>query len=197
MKKVMFCLSVLLSSSLFSLGQTITVLEGSLSPLKGQSSISLEFTYNNTGVGKFEKEADYIAQKKSDYNSKTPGRGDTWATAWEDDKQTRYKPRFVQMFNERGLQIKDGAAYTLIFNTTFMEPGFNAGWPIRKNASISGDAIIVETSNKNNVIAKISVKDAPGRAYAGADFDTGVRIQEAYAMAGRELGKFISSKIKK
>ena len=185
----------LLCFSLSGFAQKIKLVEGDLAPLKGQTSVGLELTYKNTRVGKFDKEADYIAQKTSDYNAKEPGKGDTWAKAWEDDKTSRYKQRFTEMFAERAFPIKDGSTYTVIFNTTFIEPGFNVG-VMRRNALINGEALIVETANKNKVIAKITVEKAPGRTFGGYDFDTGLRIQEAYAMAGRELGDFIKSKTK-
>ena len=82
------------------------------------------------------------------------------------------------------------AKYTLIFNTLRTEPGYNVVIS-RKDASIDGEANIVETANPSNVIATISVKNAPGRIFGGYDYDTGVRLQEAYATAGKKLGKFI------
>ncbi len=185
----------ILCFSITAFGQKIKLVDGDLSPLKGQTSVGLEMTYNGTRVGKFEKEADYIAQKKSDYNEKEPGKGDNWAKSWEDDKTSRYKPRFTEMFTERAFPIKDDSKYTVIFNTTFIEPGFNVG-VMRRNAMINGEALIVETANKSHVIAKITLEKAPGRTFGGYDYDTGLRIQESYAMAGRELGKFIKSKIK-
>jgi hypothetical protein len=37
---------------------------------------------------------------------------------------------------------------------------------------------------------------APGRVFGGLDFDTGVRLTEAYATSGKKLGRFIKSEIK-
>ena len=54
-----------------------------------------------------------------------------------------------------------------------------------------GEAWIVETADKSKVIAKISIQKAPGRTFGGYDFDTGERIAESYADAGKALGKFI------
>ena len=61
-------------------------------------------------------------------------------------------------------------------------------------AEIDGEALIVETANPSNVIARISVLNCPGRTFGGNDYDTGERIQEAYAVAGKGLGKFIKDK---
>jgi hypothetical protein len=97
-------------------------------------------------------------------------------------------------FVKRGVNCKVGqdleATYTVIFKTTFIEPGFNVG-VARKNASINAEAIFVESANPENVLAKVSIENSPGRDAMGYDFDTGYRIQEAYAKAGKELVYFI------
>jgi hypothetical protein len=176
--------------------QKLKVTEGSLSALKGQTEVNTEFTYEGLKVGKFDNEADYIQKKTTEYNSKEAGRGDTWAKTWKDDREARYEPKFAELFNEHG-SIKSvhnkSAKYTLIFKTNFIEPGFNVGvW--RKNASMDGEVWIVETASPDKAVAKISVEKAQGRVFGGYDFDTGVRIAEAYADAGKALGQFIKSK---
>ena len=54
---------------------------------------------------------------------------------------------------------------------------------------------IVETANPAHVTAMLSVDNAPGRIFGGFDFDTGTRLQECYAMAGKNVAKFINKKI--
>ncbi|MEP7107248.1 MAG: hypothetical protein ABI760_04685 [Ferruginibacter sp.] len=49
----------------------------------------------------------------------------------------------------------------------------------------------METANKSKIIAIISVDNALGRTFGGYDYDTGLRIGEAYADAGKALGKYI------
>lgn len=171
--------------------QKIKVLEGSIDAVKAESSINLEYTYDNMSVGKFDKEEDYIAKKKEDYNNKEAGRGDTWAKAWVDDRKNRFEPKFEELFTEYSDKSNSKKAkYTLIFKTIFTEPGYNVG-VMRKNAQINAIALIVETANPANVIAKISVDKALGRTFGGYDFDTGGRIAEAYADAGKALGKYL------
>ncbi len=171
--------------------QKIKVLEGSIDAVKAESSINLEYTYDNMSVGKFDKEEDYIAKKKEDYNNKEAGRGDTWAKAWVDDRESRFEPKFEELFTEYSDKSNSKKAkYTLIFKTIFTEPGYNVG-VMRKNAQINAIALIVETANPANVVAKISVDKALGRTFGGYDFDTGGRIAEAYADAGKALGKYL------
>jgi hypothetical protein len=42
----------------------------------------------------------------------------------------------------------------------------------RENAKINMDAVIVETANKDKVLAKIAIEKSPGGAWYGNDFDT-------------------------
>ena len=172
--------------------QHIKLLEGSLSALKDEKTISTEFTYNDMRVGKYDKESEYIEEKKADYNKKESGKGDTWAKNWVGDRKYKFEPKFNELFEKYSeMTVKPGAKYTLVFNTNFIEPGFNIGIT-RKSAQINGDVLIVETANKSNVIAKIRLEKAPGNSFwSGNDFDTGDRLSECYATAGKGLGKFI------
>jgi hypothetical protein len=175
--------------------QKIKITEGDLIALKGQTEINTTFEYDHLSVGKFDDELDYIDKKKAEYNKKEPGKGDIWEKSWKADRAERFEPKFNQLFTENG-DIKAGvfpnAKYTLVFKTTSAEPGFNVG-VARKNASIDGLAWIMETATKK-VVAKLSVDNCPGRIFGGFDFDTGLRLQESYAVAGKGLGKFIKKK---
>jgi hypothetical protein len=178
-------------------GQKVSLLEGDLSPLKSEKSIDFAFTYDSITMGgkNHPSEAEYVAKKTADYNKKEPGKGDAWAKAWKEDRETRYQPAFTKTFEEYStLKMAAGAKYTVIFKTTFIEPGFNM-MVHQEPARISGVAWIVETSNKSHVIAKINVEKAPGRGYFGSEFDTGERITEAYESAARGLGYFVRGKM--
>ncbi len=171
--------------------QRLKLTDGNLSVLKDEKSISTEFTYENMKVGKYDKEEDYVNNKKADYNKKEAGKGDTWEKNWVADRQYRFEPKFNELLEKSSdLSVKKNSKYTLIFKTSFTEPGFNIGI-MRKNAEMNGEAWIVETVNKSNVIARISVQRALGRTFGGYDFDTGERISEAYADAAKALGSFI------
>ncbi|TWF39025.1 hypothetical protein FHW36_106249 [Chitinophaga polysaccharea] len=171
--------------------QKIKLVDGDPAVLKDQKELNVEFTYDHLSVGK-DSEEDYVQKKTAEYNKKEPGKGDTWAKAWVADRASRYEPKFDELFNDNG-DIKAGsfpnAKYTLIFHTTFIEPGFNVG-VARKNSYIDAEVLIVETANKGKTLAKISVDNAPGRMM-GFDFDTGMRITESYAVAGKKLAKFL------
>jgi hypothetical protein len=177
--------------------QKIKLIEGDLSRLAGETSLMAKFTYDNMGVGKFDKESDYIAKKTEEYNKKEPGRGDNWAKNWVGDRDRDYEPKFIDLFEkETGMTVSrtKPAKYTLVFKTNFTEPGYNV-YVTRKNATINAEAWIVETASQK-VIAKISVEKVPGRTFGGNDYDTGIRITECYADAGKHLGKFIKKNSK-
>jgi hypothetical protein len=185
---------MLVAASVAGYAQKIKVVEGSLAPLKGQKSIMTEFTYDNMTIGKDGlPEADYIAKRKKELNDKEAGKGDTFAKKWVDDRQERFAPQFRELFTKHAAlttSIDEKATYTLIFHTTRTEPGWNVG-VMRVPAFIDGEAILVETAHKDKVVARITVVKSPGRDAWGLDFETGVRLQEAYGKAGKELGQLV------
>lgn len=193
MKRLQTC-ALLLCTLLFSLivsAQRMKLIEGDLSAVKAEKTINTEFTYDNMKVGKFDKEEEYVKTKTADYNKKEAGKGDEWAKKWVDDRQEKFEPHFNEAFEKTSqMTVTPKAKYTLIYKTTFTEPGFPA-IAFGKSAQVSGEAWIVETENKGKVIAKISVEKAPGRTLTGLDFATGERIGEAYEMSGKALARFI------
>lgn len=188
---ILFCL---LSIGLFA--QSIVVTSGSLDELKGEKLIKFEFTYDDMTVGKMTEEA-YVNKKVEEYNEKEDGRGDKWRESWVADREDRFKPKFIELFDKHAsdrFQNAEEANYAIVFNTDFTEPGFNVG-VARRNASIdlTGKVINIETGTE---IATIKIKKSSANSFSGFDFDTGFRIQECYAKAGREFAKFLLKQLK-
>ena len=196
--KLLSLLAFVLFLSVRSMGQKVELLEGDLSVLKSEKTIDFAFNYDSMMVGKGRKatpETEYVSKKVAEYNKKTPGKGDEWAKAWKDDRETKYQPAFTKMFEQySSLQMAAHAKYTLIFKTTMTEPGFNI-MVHQEPAQIDGLVTIVETANKSHIIAKLSLVKANGRGYWGSEFDTGERLTEAYEAAGRGLAYFIKGKM--
>ena len=92
---------LLLLTFLFGLqinAQKVKTTSGSDDILKPESSINIEFNYDNISVGKYKNEQDYIAAKTEEYNKKEAGKGDSWAASWKNDKQSRFEPKFIELF---------------------------------------------------------------------------------------------------
>lgn len=184
-------MAVLVFFAINTNAQRIKTTEGDLSVLKNETSINVEFTYDNMSVGKYDKESEYLEKKTAEYNSKEPGRGDSWAKNWITDRKRIFEPKFLELFEKTsGMANKPDAKYTMIFHTTSTEPGFNI-YVTRKNAEIDATVTIVETADRSKKVAVIDVKNAPGRTFSGYDYATGDRISECYAVAGKKLGKHI------
>src|SRR5688572_21710066 len=194
MKQSLFFMLLYVGISGFS--QQIDLIEGDLDSLRGQNVINIKFKYV-MAVGEFAKEETYIANKKRELNKKEKGRGDKWAKSWKADRKDRFEPQFRALFIKHSeiAVIDEPAPYTLIFTTTKTEPGSKMGGD-DKPAFIDGEATLVETRNPKKVIAKIIIENTPGRDVMGFDYETGARLQEAYAKAGKEIGGFIRKKLK-
>jgi hypothetical protein len=196
MKKILLAFLVLASVSMTQ-AQRIKLLSGDAKEIKGQTKLNAVFTYENMSVGKFPKEQEYIESKKAEYNKKEAGKGDKWAEAWVGDRKARFEPQFVELFEKNSAFAAGNyadAKYTMVINTSRTEPGFNI-MISRKNAEIDMEVVIIETATKREV-AKYSIKSAPGRTFGGYDYDTGSRIEESYAAAGKYFGKNLMDDIK-
>jgi hypothetical protein len=197
MKKIYFLIIVcfVLGFSYVTQGQKIALKSGSVTSLGTLSEIRVEYTYDNLMVGKM-KEADYLTKKTEEYNKKEPGKGDQWKLDWVSDRETKYQPRFQDGFNNFckmlnvDFKVDPNAAgkYRMVVHTTFTEPGYNI-YMTSKNASINAEVSILDESNAE--IAKLTITNSPGSGIFEMDYDTGTRIQEAYANAGRSLAAYI------
>ena len=177
--------------------QKIKMIDGDVGVLKGQATINVDFTYNAMSVGKYKTEEEYVAAKTAEYNKKEAGKGDMWAKHWTEDREARFEPKFIELFekySELDVRSQKDAKYTLIVHTLSTEPGFNVG-VVRKNSEIDVEVLLVETADKSKVLAKMSISNIPGRDAFGYDFDTGERISEAYEKCGKAVGKFIKDKL--
>lgn len=182
--------------------QRVDLRSGDVSVLSGQKTVNVEYDYSDFGVGKFATEQEYLDKKAAEYNAKEAGKGDSWKKAWVDDRKNRFEPKFEELFN-KGLEDKGitavsarpDAQYTLIVKTKFVEPGFNVG-VMRKNAYVDYEIDLVESANKSAKVAEIAMRNVPGGQFGGFDFDTGTRIAESYAKAGKSLAAFLDKKLK-
>jgi hypothetical protein len=197
MKKLFLLLVLGVSMVATSQAQRIKKLSGDAKELAGETKMDVVFSYNNMQVGKFDKEQEYIDTKKKEYDKKEPGRGDKWQEAWIGDRKSRFEPQFTELF-EKHCSFAIGkypeAKYAMLINTTRTEPGYNI-YISRKNAEIDLEITIIEITTKREVV-KYSVKNAPGRTFGGYDYDSGTRIEEAYAAAGKHFGKELKGDIK-
>lgn len=190
--------AALLLLSTAALAQKVKLKEGSLDALKGTAQFNVKYDYSNmTVTTKNIPEAAFIENKRSEYNKKEAGKGDAWAASWINDREGRFAEQFKEQFDKQsGATVGNfpDAKYTIIFHTTHTETGYNVGIS-RRPAEIDGEATIVETANPSNVIAKLDVLNCPGRDAMGFDYDTGGRLAESYAVAGKGLGKFLKKKL--
>jgi len=171
-------------------------LDSNLDFLKGVKKVKLEYKYDNMAVGKFKTNDEYVNKKKGEYNKKESGKGDDWAKKWVDDRSARYQPHFEQTLGEFCKTIdfdqNNSSDITMIVETLFTEPGYNIEIS-RKSASIN--LLITFQDKSGKKLASMTLDKVPGRDAMGFDYDTGVRIEEAYEKAGKSVGKFISSKV--
>jgi len=182
--------AVLLIASV-SFGQKIKIADGKISALEGVKSVKIAYDYANLGVGKYEGEDEDMEKEGADMNEGEEGLGDNWKEAWFRDRQKSYEPKFEELFSKYAAFIKSGqdieSDVTMLVHTTFIEPGFNVGVK-NKPASIN---LEITFHNEGTGLVKFLVLNSPG----SSAFDAESRISQAYAKAGKSLGKYLEKNL--
>ncbi|MFH0866405.1 MAG: hypothetical protein V1904_09420, partial [Bacteroidota bacterium] len=196
------CLVVGFAVTSFAQGgfSKIKVVTGDLNFLKGEKMVNVQYDFSEMKVGGFDEE-DYVSKKVEEKNKKEAGSGDKWKEAWENDKTTKFEPKFEELMNKYLLddsitvgQDTSGTNYTVILKTTFLEPGYNVGVS-KKPAYINVDIIFVANSDPTKNLTKLVMTNVLGQGAMGYDYDTGYRISEAYAKCGKSLAAYIDKNI--
>lgn len=163
----------------------VSLLSGQLDFLKNEKIINIEFTYNNTIVGR-ENEVDYVNFKVKSLNEKKSGRGDEWLKEWN-EKKAEGEKLMVEFLNKKlkGTDLTfqkdfETAKYTLLVNSSKIEEGWQAG-VTSGMATVTLDLLFIETQNRNKQAAHL-VCSGVGKA---------LHLSAAYGNAGFQLGKGI------
>ncbi|HEY0653968.1 MAG TPA: hypothetical protein VGD65_12605 [Chryseosolibacter sp.] len=180
--------------------QKVTLLEGDLSLLKGQTTIGVTFTYDSMLVETNTPEEQFVKTKKADLDQKQAGLGARWEKAWTEDRKWKLEPAFKNMF-ARTLKISTigKSQYAFIFHTRRTVPGWNFGVAlVQQESIIDGEAFLIDTSDPTKILAKLELTGMDGRGtIAQHAWETGDQIAKAYETAGRELAYFVKSNMKK
>jgi hypothetical protein len=185
----------------------VHVRSGSLGFLQHQQVVNIEYRYDGLRVGQYERkswpEQEHVAKKVAAAEAKNPGGGERWRQAWIGNRASNFEPKFESLLNKqleespRPLQFgkHPDAPFTLIVESQYLEPGWNAAIAARP-ALLTANANFVETHNRANTVARVSLVNMTGIDPMGFAFDEAWRMQESYAKAGKELGILLRKKRK-
>ncbi|MEI3797200.1 MULTISPECIES: hypothetical protein [unclassified Chitinophaga] len=171
------------------------LVKGKLDFLKDVTELGVSFDYNKLTVGTEGKEANYLKRKKAERDAKEPGTGDKWIESWFADRKQHYEPKFSELFTKYGdIKLTEDSAskYLMVVRTKFIEVGYNVAVSSQK-AAVNLEIEIFDRDNLKKSICKIMMNDMKG---GKGQFDMGLRIADAYAKAGKELGQLVSKKVK-
>lgn len=194
------CLFLLILSLGVNAQRNVTLLEGSVTALKGQSTITVSFTYDSMLVETNTPEEEFVRTKKAELEQKQAGLGARWEKSWTEDRKWKMEPSFKNMF-ARTLKISTigKSQYSFIFRTKRIVPGWNFGVAfVQQESILDGEAILIDNADPTKVLARLELKEMDGRGtVAQHAWETGDQIAKAYETAGRELALFIKSNMKK
>lgn len=194
-------LIVALITVVFSYGQKMKVEKGGFDFIKDQKEINVEFVYDNLTLYKDNRTNEqYVKERTAELEEKSRGKGQAWAKKWDSSRELIYAPKFLELVNKylekkKGIYFSEelpNAKYTLIVDVAWIYPGYNVG-VMRKGAKLSTNLTFVETANRDNVVLKLTAKNAPGDRYGGS-FSNEDRIGEGFAKTGKSLAGFIMKK---
>lgn len=194
MKKIILLFAASFMMLSITNAQKIKLTDGDLSFLKDIAELSIVFQYpEDIKVGNMSQQA-YIDKKMAEKEEKEAGAGEKWKEAYFTDRVDHYEPMFKELFEKYtgDLYIQQDDPdykYTMVVKTTFIEPGFNVGIHSKK-AALDLVITFIETANPENILGTITLKKSPGTAH----YDSGLRVGESYAKAGKELGRFLNKK---
>lgn len=181
-------------------GGSTKLKSGDVKMLKGQTSLTVQFTYENLMVGEMTEEA-YVTKKVNEKNKEKAGSGDEWASKWKNDRSARFEPEFIDGFNKSIKKLgivavaesrETPTPYTLIIQTDKVEPGFYTGVSfVEKDTYITLKATLVDSADPTKVLALIELNKIVGSAFDVAKYDTGLKISNAYNNAGKDLASLI------
>jgi hypothetical protein len=194
MRSIVVCITLMTAVSFSSVAQKANLLQGNLKELAGQTHIRIDFNYDSMTVGNL-SEKKYIEQMKARWDKEESGKGEKWEAYWSEGKEKQFEPVFQYFFSkESGIKISEDAPYTLHVKTMQMEPGWNIGIKGLRS-SVEAMAVITKSDDPKHPVAVIELSRFRGSDGNGGDFEALRRIKEAYAEAGKGLGKLIKSKL--
>jgi hypothetical protein len=194
--KVLLLILIIISPATI-LAQKMKLISGSMDGFKHEKIYNIKFKYDSMLVGADIPEKVYLKAKRKQWEIKEEGQGSEFVRLWFEDRKTLYQPAFIKNF-EKYAKVKladENAKYTLIVKTKHTEGGWSAGI-LNCPAILDGEMWIVDSTNSDNVLAKISFANFNGSKFYGGDFDMMDRIQSAYVLAGKGLGDFLKRKSK-
>jgi len=195
MKKIILSsLAVLMTMTMFS--QKGKVLEGDWKSISDIQKYDLEFDYSNVAIPEFEKEIDYINQKIKEKEEDEPGTGEIWKQKYFSDRENHFEPKFATSFNKRDDQKVskdfDDATHIMKVVVNSSYNGWNVG-VMRKAARIDA-TISVYNKADNNQIFSVAYEDVRGADALGYDFESHVRVAEAYAKLAKSFMRDLKKK---
>jgi len=172
------------------------VLQGDWKSISNIMKYDLEFNYSNVAIPEFEKELDYINQKIKEKEEDKPGTGEIWKQKYFSDRENHFEPKFITSFNKRDEQKvnKDFDEATYIMKVV-IDRSYN-GWNVgvmRKPARIDA-TISIYSKADNSQVFSVAYEDVRGADAMGYDFESHVRVAEAYAKLAKSFMRDLKKK---
>lgn len=168
---------------------------GDLSYLSPMITISVSIEFDTLFVVGYGTEKEFVEKMKQKFEEKKEGGGVKWENSWNEKRTAVFARRFKTLFYKYSeLDSAASPQYHLIVRPTKLIPGFDDQEGTHY-AFLSGEAYLVKTSEPHKRLAKIIFNNVRGEGIV-ADYTGSVRIGDAYAIAGRKVGRLVNQSMK-
>lgn len=200
MKKHLITL-VALFVSITAFSQKIKLKEGGFDFIKDQKEINVMFVYDHMKLMKDQLTNDeYVTKRSAELEEKSKGKGKVWKKKWDASRELIWNPKFLELMNKylgdkENIYFSEDlsdAKYTLIVETVWLYPGWDAGI-MKQAAKVTTLLKFVETANEDNILTEVSSENAPGDQW-GNNYSNESRIGEGYAKTAKSFAKLILKK---
>jgi hypothetical protein len=195
--KYLFLFAVIFLFSGRLSAQEVTLYSGSMDFLKGQTSLNVEFVYDDMKVGEFTEEI-YLKQKRSEFRKKPDG--EKFVKKWVTDRTDFYEPKFMDQINKSFKRMnmvaaKNSAAslYTMQVKTVKTEPGYYNGTNTNKrNTYVDLLINFYETANPEKILCVMKADKIVGVTEEQMQMiETTTKITNAYGVAADKISKLV------
>lgn len=199
MKKYLILILTLLCATAYA--QKMKIVQGNFDFITNEKEINVEFVYDNMKLMKDNLTNDeYVSKRSAELEEKSRGVGKTWEKSWNSSRELIWNPKFLELMNkylgnEKNMFFGEDlgeAKYTLIVETVWIYPGWDAGI-MKQKAKVTTALRFVETANKDNILVEVTSKEAPGDQW-GNNYSNESRLGEGYAKTGKSFAKMILKK---
>ncbi|PBQ33280.1 hypothetical protein CNR22_16360 [Sphingobacteriaceae bacterium] len=175
--------------------KNVGLVYGDFNSLSDQTSIAVKIDFDSLKVAGYGNENEFVAKMKQRFEENKKGGGAKWEANWTEKRTFWFERRFKTLFYKYTELDSLATYYCFIVRPTKLHAGFDTD-DETPSAFLSGEVYLIRIAEPNKILAKLFFRNMRGEGVV-ADPTGGLRIGDTFAVAGKQVGKFVKSSIRK